>query len=204
MLDEIELRLSWRTQIHLPLVDRVYKLGHALLTLKEMEFFGEPRAGELDDRVRDLIDHLLVPLEERWRGGTSDGSVVSRVKELRKAVLPDMIEGNLDEQEWQQRWQQLQTMFLAQQLSLYPSKYIASNPTVDRILETVDRFYENLSGEEPSHPPITAVVQVGDAIDVEPSRREDPAADPLLQATEEQLLAMLDALVSESRAYDGA
>ena len=55
-----------------------------------------------------------------------NGSVIGRVKELRKAVLPDMIESTLDEQEMDRRWRQLQDMEFAQQLSLYPPKYVAS------------------------------------------------------------------------------
>ncbi len=205
MLEEIEARLSWRPQRALSLFDRIYKLGESLLTLKEMEFFAAPQSGELEERLRRLIDHLLTPLEEKWIGdekNREEESVVARVKELRKAVLPEMIEGSLSDDEGQQRWRQLEDMYLAQQLSLYPSKYIATKPTVDRMLETVDKFHENLTGEDRPHPPTKAIVQVGEAIEIDPKGRRGAAGDPLLLGIEAQLDGMLAALADESRLYD--
>jgi 1-acyl-sn-glycerol-3-phosphate acyltransferase len=203
LLADIERRLSWRPQSDLPLVDRIYKLGHSLLTLKELEHFGGPQTGELDERLKSLIDHLLCPLETEWLGGARQTSVISRVKELRKAILPDMIEGNLGDEERDRRWRQFEDMELAQQLSLYPRRYIASHPTVERMLETVERFAENLSGDETPHPPITAIVQVGDPIEVSPMRRRGSGGDDLLAEIETQLTEMLGSLTTESHIFEG-
>ena len=63
VLDAIETRLSWRPRRERPLYDRIYDVGNALLTLKEVEYFGDPQAGELDERIPRLVDHVLVPLE---------------------------------------------------------------------------------------------------------------------------------------------
>ena len=202
ILAEIEARLSWRKQRGLSLLDRVYRLGGSLLTLKELEFFGEPGSGDLTGRLQRLINHLLHPLEEQWVGGRTEGSVITRVKELRKAVLPAMIEGSLSEDEWQERSDHLADMYLAQQLSLYPPKYIASKPTVDRLLETVDKFLENLTGEERPHPPITAVVQLGEPVAVDPQTRRGQDGDSLLAAIEGQLSKMLSELAGESRLHE--
>lgn len=209
MLAEIERRLSWRTLDHLPLVERIYKVGPALLALKEMEYLGEPQTGELDQRLDRLINSILAPLEAEWFGSDQVGSkqevsVVSRVKELRKAVLPDMVESSLDERELERRWRQLQDMELAQQLSLYPARYVASKPTVDRILETVDRFTENLSGEEQPHGPLKVVVQIGEPIEVAGKRDRSVEGDPVLQRIESGLTAMLDSLAAECTMYQPA
>jgi len=208
MLDEIEACLSWRKQRHLSLLERIFKLGHALLTLKELEFTGEMGDGDFSTRLNRLVDHLLVPLEEKWLDGaqraTPSSSVVSRVKELRKAVLPEMIDGGLGEDERTRRWQMLEDMHLAQQLSLYPPDYVRSMPTVDRLLETVDRFLENLTGHERPHPPIRAVVRVGEALRVDSRRRQGPRDDSLLTGIEEQVHTMLDALSTESAMYESA
>ena len=201
MLIEMEERLSWRPQRKLSFVERIYKLGHSLLTLKEMEYFNAPQAGDLDERLRRLIDHLLSPLEAEWLDGTSQTSVIARVKELRKAVLSDMIDGELPDTERERRWDQLEDMVLAQQLSLYPPRYIASYPTVDRILETVERFAENLSGDDSPHPPITAIVQVGQPIEVSPTRRRDGGED-LLVRIESSLNEMLETLSKESTLFE--
>ncbi|MHC4515239.1 MAG: lysophospholipid acyltransferase family protein [Planctomycetota bacterium] len=205
LLADIERRLSWRPQGDLPLVDRIYKLGHSLLTLKELEYFGRPQTGELDERLKRLINHLLCPLEAEWLGTERYTSVISRVKELRKAMLPEMIEGDLADEERDRRWRQFEDMELAQQLSLYPPRYIASHPTVERMLETVERFAENLSGDETPHPPITAIVQVGNPIEVSAMRRRDSGGggDPLLEEIETQLTEMLESLTTESHIFEG-
>ena len=201
LLARIERRLSWRTQDELPLVERIYRVGPALLALKELEFLGRTQSGELEQRLQGLIDHLLQPLEREWLGDVRDGSVIGRVKELRKKVLPAMIEDDLDDDELGRRWRQLQDMELAQQLSLYPPKYVASRPTVDRILETVERFTEHLSGEDEPHPPMTVVIQVGTPIEVAAKRDRGSADDPLLTALERELSTMLEQLSQECMEY---
>ncbi|MEO2025710.1 MAG: 1-acyl-sn-glycerol-3-phosphate acyltransferase [Fuerstiella sp.] len=207
ILADIERRLSWRTQGDMPIVERIYKVGNALLGLKETEYLGEPRPGHISDRLEALIDALLLPLEDEWLNGRSDDSVINRVKKLRQAVVPDMISDNesapdmtpLSATELDRRWRQLQDMQLAQALSLYPREYIASNPTVDRILETVERMAENLSGKEQVHPPMKAIIQVGDPIPVAAKRERGADGDPVLNRLEASLTAMLESLSRESK-----
>jgi 1-acyl-sn-glycerol-3-phosphate acyltransferase len=201
LLARIERRLSWRTQDDLPLVERIYRVGPALLALKELEYLGQTQSGELEQRLQNLIDHLLIPLEQEWTGDMQTGSVIGRVKELRKKVLPGMIEDELDAGELDRRWRQLQDMELAQQLSLYPPKYVASRPTVDRILETVERFTEHLSGADEPHPPMKAVIEVGRAIEVAAKRDRSAVGDPLLTAVEQELSTMLEQLSTECTEY---
>ena len=210
MLSDIEQRLTWRTNESMPLVERIHKLGGALLGLKETEFIGQPQGGSISERLQRLIDHLLCPLEEEWLESGQDGSVVNRVKELRRAIVPDMIEEPADEgdgsaplspEERQRRWRQLDDMALAQALSLFPPDYVASNPTVDRILETVERMAENLTGKEQAHPPMKAIVQVGEPFTVAGKRDRKAERDPLLQQLEDSLLGMLADLSTESKPY---
>lgn len=211
LLSDIERRLSWRTEAHSSLVDRIYKIGNALLGLKEIEFIGNPQDGSIADRLQNLIDHLLCPMEEEWIDGRNCGSVVNRVKELRKAIVPDMIQGedgdgeevHLAQQELDRRWRQLEDMELAQALSLFPKEYIASSPTVDRVLETVERIAENLSGEAQSHPPMTAIIQVGEPHQTSGKRDRKATADPVLSHLETQLTSMLTELSTESHPYRG-
>ena len=200
MLSNIEERLVWHPQRNLSLFDRIYKIGHALITLKEIQYFGAGQPGELDERLNRLIDHLLVPLEDEWLDGKRSDSVFSRVKELRKAVIPNMIEGELSDDEHDRRWLQLDAMDLAQHMSLYPRRYLASRLTVDRMLETAERMEESLSGAPPTPPPMTAVVQVGDSIEVTSRRSRD--GDGLLGQVESSLQSMLDSLSVESRMFE--
>jgi len=207
MLEEIERRLSWRTQSDLPLVERIYKVGNALLGLKETEYLGNPQPGDIAQRLQGLIDQLLCPLETEWLKGRKNESVINRVKELRRVIVPDMIDHAHDSKpltqtELDRRWRQLEDMELAQTLSLYPKEYIASKPTVDRILETVERMAENLSGQEQAHGPMKVIVQIGDPFPVTAKRDRSGTGDPILNGLETQLTSMLAGLSDESRMHE--
>jgi 1-acyl-sn-glycerol-3-phosphate acyltransferase len=104
VLRDIERRLSWQSHTHLPLEERIAKIGSALLALKEMEYFGAAQEGALAVRLEKLIDRLLTPLEAEWLKGRREKEVVQRVKLLRIAMLPDMAGGTLPEAELQRRW----------------------------------------------------------------------------------------------------
>jgi 1-acyl-sn-glycerol-3-phosphate acyltransferase len=93
MLEDIERRLSWLPAKDMGTVERIRRIGGALLTLKEIEYLGAPQNGSLGERLKRLIDHLLCPIEDEWLKGRHDGDVVGRVKLLRTALLPDMIAG---------------------------------------------------------------------------------------------------------------
>ncbi|MGD0389999.1 MAG: 1-acyl-sn-glycerol-3-phosphate acyltransferase [Tepidisphaeraceae bacterium] len=191
VLDEIETRLTWRKQKQLALAERIYKTGGALLTLKELEYLGEARGGNVGPRLAGLIDAILVPLEQKWLGGKQEGSVLSRVKRLRSAILPDMTKDQVDETERQRRWKQLADLYLAQQLFHYPPDYVRTNPTPERLLETVERFEEDLTDRVRVHGPIHATITVGEAIEASPAREGRGGDDPLMGQIAAQLRQML-------------
>ena len=185
-LDDIEERLSWRPKRDGSLQDRIVRVGGALLWLKEIEFFGSPQQGDIAQRLENLIDRILVPMEEEWLGESEakqGKTTVARVKALRIAILPEMIEGNLSEQETDRRWDHLADMYLAQQIGHYPPDYIASDPTPERMLETVEKFEEDLTDVCRVHGPISAEVSVGDAIEVS-TKRARGGQDPVMAALE--------------------
>jgi 1-acyl-sn-glycerol-3-phosphate acyltransferase len=202
ILEKIELRLSWQPNDDLPLVERITKIGKGLLCLKELEYFGATQEGRMRDRLAGLIDRLLGPLEEEWFGDRKEGPVVPRVKNLRTAILPDMVKGHVDASERRRRWRQLADIYLAQQVSSYPPDYLLERPSVTRILETVERFEEDLTDKAPAHPPLKAVIEVGEAIEVSAERDRSAAVDPLMARIATQLQAMLNRLSLESPIYD--
>jgi 1-acyl-sn-glycerol-3-phosphate acyltransferase len=191
MLDEIEMRLTWRPSRNLPLHQRFKKVGAGLLALKELQYLGHTQDGEIPQRITSLIDAILKPLEAEWVNGNSDGHPVARVKRLRAAILPDMIKGDLDEAEKSRRWQLLEDATLAQQLYHYPPNYVTEGCPKGRIIETVERFEEDLTGKVTVHGPVEAKVMVGDAIEVSTGREARGEADPLMTAIEQQLRSML-------------
>lgn len=190
VLDDIETRLTWRKQ-QLPLVERIYKAGRALLALKELEYLGHAENGEVGPRLANLIDAILVPLEQHWLGAKQDGDVPARVKRLRSAILPDMTKDQIDDAERERRWKQLADLYLAQQLFHYPPDYVASNPTPERLLETIERFEEDLTDRVTVHGPMHARITVGQAIEVAPGREARGGDDPLMEQIAAQLRAML-------------
>jgi 1-acyl-sn-glycerol-3-phosphate acyltransferase len=191
-LESIEQRLSWLPIRDPDRVQRIYRVGEALLCLKEIEYFGRPKKGEFPGRLQRLIDRILVPLEQEWRNGKSERNVVARVKQLRTAILPDMIGDDLPEQEKERRWRQLADIYIAQQLFHYPSDYARSQPTPERLLETVERFEEDLTDDCRIHRPMSATVQIGTAIAVSPKRVRGTVEDPLMAELERQLHEMLE------------
>jgi 1-acyl-sn-glycerol-3-phosphate acyltransferase len=194
VLEEIERRLTWRSQPGTPLADRIVRVGEALLTLKELEYHGQPQEGDLAARVMSLVDRILGPLEAEWVTGRREDSVPGRVKALRAAILPDMIAEKVDEAERKRRWQHLADIYLAQQLSNYPPNYFSPEPTVERVLETVERFEEDLTDAARIHQPIHAAVEVGEAIEVPPGRDRGSESDPVMSRVRQQLESMLDGL----------
>jgi 1-acyl-sn-glycerol-3-phosphate acyltransferase len=190
VLTEIEHRLTWRPQTNLALEDRIAKVGQALLALKEIEYLNQPQGGAVGERLEHLIDALLVPLEKEWLNEARQAHVVARVKQLRAAVLPDMVQGDLSEAERARRWTQFADMYLAQQLSCYPPDYVASRPTPERILETVERFEEDITDQCRTNSPMWVTATIGDAIIVSPAR-ERSGDDPVLPEIERQLQQLL-------------
>ena len=197
MLADIEHRLTWKTQSELPLVERIIKIGEALLALKETEFLGAPQTGDLSGRIQRLIDHLLCPIEGQWIKGRRETGVVARVKALRSALVSDLVAGSLAEAETEKRWDLLARLYLAQQLAFYPAGYFRPEPTPERILETAERFEEDMTDRVRKVSPIRALVDVGEAIEVSPERVRGAEGDPLMLGIQASLEAMLASSLAE-------
>jgi len=200
VLTEIERRLSWRPQRELPMDQRIAKVGLALLSLKEMEYFSTTFADGLQRRMKRLIDRLLAPLEIEWLGGARTGRVVPRVKALRMKILPEMVRGEVTAEERSRRWRQLSDLYLAQQISNYPPDYL-DQLTIDRLLETIERFEEDLTDRVRVHPSRRVLIDVGPPIEVSPQRDRAAKVDPLMMEIETQLQQTLDRLACLSRTY---
>jgi hypothetical protein len=97
----------------------------------------------------------------------------------------------IDETERQRRWAQLADLYLAQQLFLFPPDYMRSDPTPERLLETVERFEEDLTDLVRVHGRLHATITVGEAIEVSPAREGRGGDDPLMEQIKKQLKEML-------------
>jgi hypothetical protein len=198
ILENLERRLSWQPQGHLSIVDRIDKLGQALLTLREVETFGEARNGNLYVRAENFVNHLLETLESEWKIGDSSGSVIARVKRIRTAILPEMAAGKVTADERARRWRDLADAYYAQQLSHYPRDYILRERNLpERVVETVERFEEDFTDHMTTNRPFHTVIQVGEAIPIGTQRTRDELGDPVMSEIRRQLQTMINELAAE-------
>lgn len=199
IITQIEHRFSWRVHRQQnSLLARVSRIGKGLLSLKEIEYFGRPQEGKLQERLDGLIDRLLSRLEEYWIGESQSGPVVPRVKALRMKILPDMVQGRISDEERNRRWEQLADIYLSQQVGSYPPDYISEHPSIDRLLETVERYEEDLTDKVSPHGSLHAIIEVGEAMEVSPKRERGTDGDPLMDQLADTLQGMLDELAKES------
>ncbi len=192
VLTEIEQRLALPQGAKLPLRERVDKIGEALQAKREIEHLGQAQTGPLAPRLAHLIQVLLQPLEDEWIGARYHSEPVqSRVRRLRVAIVPGLVKKDLPEAEVKRRWKHLADIYLAQQLDAYPPDYLAGDPPPERLLETIERYQEDLTDKLQPYVPLAVTITIGEAIEVNAGRAPHGADDPLLQAVEEQLRSML-------------
>jgi 1-acyl-sn-glycerol-3-phosphate acyltransferase len=199
VLDELEQRFSWQPRHHVSLVDRIDKIGEALLSLKEIEYLGAPREGNPYERAEKLVEDVLTKMEKDWQIKDTSGSVIARVKRIRTAILPDLVARRVTQDERERRWRHLAACYYAQQMSHYPRNYIMREKNLpERLVETVERFEEDFTDEIRVHEPFHATIEVGAAIPVGTQReRGDGSGDPIMIEARRQLQSMMDALVAE-------
>ena len=193
VLAEIEQRLGMPPGAGQELRERVDKIGEALQAKREIEYLGQVQTGPLAPRLAHLIQVILQPLEDEWIGARyHEEPVQSRVRRLRVAIVPGLVKKDIPEAEVKRRWKHLADIYLAQQLDAYPPNYLEGNPPPERLLETIERYQEDLTDKLKPYVPLAVTITIGEAIAVNPGREPHGADDPLLHAVEEQLRTMLD------------
>ena len=192
VLDRLEEQMCWLPRREASLLDRVVRLGHALLVTKEVEYFGEPQKGPLEERLSGLLDRILGTLEKEWVPGRREPTTVLRVKALRKAIVPKLLESDPAGAERQRLWNQIYQIEVAQQIFHFPADYLGENPTADRLIETVERYEEIMGHPAPTvHRPLHLRMEIGDAIRVPPVRDRKAVVDPLMERIRQDLTRML-------------
>jgi 1-acyl-sn-glycerol-3-phosphate acyltransferase len=192
ILDKIERRIGWFPYRGTVLVERIKRLGEALLAVKEVEYFGAAQPGSRAERLLRFVDRLLEPLEQRYLAGRREETTIARIKKLRVAILPALTRGEGSPEEQRARWRHLDDCSFAQMLSSYPGGYIDGEPTVERLLETVERFEEDTHDEAHIHRPMQCHMHVGEVLAVTGDRPRGEA-DPLTVQLQDRLRTMLAA-----------
>ena len=151
-LHEVMTRLDNHLFLHpkprQALPERVYRFAEALLSLKEIEYFGATRSGTLTARIGQLAREVLQALETRYGLRPTANQIPERVKNLRQAII------RLVEQEdtiglgRETLAHDMEDLFFVMQLYSYPGDYLHGDPSVERLAETLDKFEEDVFGQE--------------------------------------------------------
>lgn len=191
VLDEIENRLAFNSGSELPAIERIERIGNALLSLREIEYTGSTQTGSMHDRLDRLIDHILHPLEQEWFKETRAGNAVARVKNVRAAILPNLTGTTISADERKRLWKQLADVYLAQQLWFYPRGYLTKDSRPERLLETVERLEEDLTDEVRIHRSWHLAMEFGEPIEVDPKRPRGGDGDPLMKKVANSIKRMI-------------
>jgi hypothetical protein len=177
------------------------RAGNAILGLKELELVGEFRHATIAERLARLVDDILVPLEADWNVKKGERDVPARVRALRTAILPELVEGGLSDAERDRRWDQLARLYVAQRLSLYPPGYLEGHPRTERVLETIERLEEDLTDMATVHRPLAVMVSVGEPLAVTPG---GPRPAALTNDVRNRIETLLASRSASDRAPDAA
>ncbi len=166
-LSVLEERITWKPKSGLEIVDRIYRLGGALLSIKEEEFLGEAQKGGLVERIQNLQDHLVRQIERKHERSGDGQPVPLRLKAMRHVIRQELNGAACPPPERQQElYEQLEELFVAQQLYSYPGQYLRRQPTLDRIAETIFKLEEDVLELENYPAPRRAEVSFGEPVDV--------------------------------------
>lgn len=199
-LSELETRIGWRRPVGKSVLERTLRIMHALLALKEVEFLGESRSGDLRKRRDELMSHLLDDIERRYDIRRSEeDSVRHRVRRIRTHI------SNLYFGESGSQWDltrlknDVAAADFVQDLLSFPDSYLAPGYVTDtRIVETIQRVQEAVFGKAVDTMPLRVVIEFDEAIEVPAEKAPRGVTDPLLEQLGERLSAMLDRLAGEA------
>ena len=194
LLGRLERALFWRPDSAAPLSARVVRVAAGVLALKEIEYLGEPQGGTLAERVARLTQSILGRLEAAHGVRVTSGHVPERVKELRRTVIERLEQPDLKEPDRQRLESELDDLFLVVQLFSYPVDYLAQQPSVERIAETLDKFEEDVL--QADYPAVRGtrrvVVRFGEPLEAPKQRQGRDAVGAWTDALESRVQGLLD------------
>jgi hypothetical protein len=130
-----------------PLHERIIRFGEIALTLQEKQHMGAEQAGDLPARLARLTNHVLAQQESRHFGRTNaDEPAPVRVKLLRQHLMEKLWDEKCDPAEAPRLKQSLAEVHRALQLYSYPGDYISTQPSVERMAETIEKYEEDVYG----------------------------------------------------------
>ena len=196
LMNRLEGAIHWRSRPDLSLSDRLYRLGGALIALKELEYLKQMRHGSLTERTAFLADFILRKHEQIQGFSPVGKSIPERVKELRRRTIQRLEELNDDDTEaLEDVHRDLDDLMLVIQLFSYPGNYVIENPSIERIAETMDKLEEDLLQKATAtvRGNREVYIRFGDPIHV-PTQRRRGAANELTGKLESAVQTIVDQL----------
>ncbi len=196
-LARLEQALAWQPQDHIEPLPRLEKLYEALLALKEIEHFGAPRTGSVDERIRQLAEaHVSRSEMEQW-GQTHDGPLIDRLRRLRHPLIRQLPHLATQAEKSAKVHRALDDLLFCENLNGHSLEYLHERPCAERLIEAVERIEETVfDRDDLAVVPLGAMVEIGPALDVSDYPRGKPGqrqgGDPLMEAVAATVQGMLD------------
>jgi 1-acyl-sn-glycerol-3-phosphate acyltransferase len=172
-LDRLERRITWKPRPDQDVVERICRLGSALLSIKEEEFMGLSYSGPLQERIERLQEFLVDAIEKRHGKTLGSLAIPSRIKALRQVIRRELMGAFVPLNQRARLEDDLDRLFAAQQLYSYSGRYLSDHPSSDRIAETIFKLEEDVLGAGTYPVAREAEVVFGDPIDVEAFLRRE-------------------------------
>lgn len=210
----LEARLFWRTRPDLPLPERIDRLGKGILALKEQEHFGRSHEGTLHERNQRLSACVLGKQEARY-GVTKPAKLIpERVKELRRRIIaagqqllasqpstngneasPSPAKEDLSAAARRRELSaDMEELFFVIQLYSYPPDYVRSQPTWERMAETLDKLEEDVL--QATYPSVRGdrrvVVRFGEPVELPPGKDQKFSPAELTERLQADVQTLLD------------
>lgn len=194
ILSRLEKQLFWRTHEDEELYERIVRLREGMQAVREVQFFGTTQSGVLEKRISNLVEEILGRYEHEWLQRKRTGDPIARIKDLRMAILADMVEDKVDDQERDRRWRHLTDLYYAQCMSLHVEGYLDPDCSRynHRLFEMVERLEEELTDEVTVHQDLKVDITLGAALTVDPKARKVNGETPLMSNLRENMLNLLD------------
>ena len=205
-IEKLEKRLFWKSQPSLPILERILHVASGLLSLKEMEHLRTTQTGSLGERVERLSATLLGTCEARYARKSKHTLIPERVKEVRRAIIEarENAAGSSSKEQELQWSADMDSMFLVTQLYSYPGNYMESNPTLERMAETLDKLEEDaLAASYPTvHADREVLVRFDQPIELPIGKEKRMAPAELTDQLEQRVQSMLDEMNSQRKAQN--
>jgi len=151
-MTQLEERLLLRPAAGTPMKDRIIRFGEMALTIKEKQKLGTSGEGDGDLSVR--LSRLMSALLKRWetdylKKTSAAETIPMRVKALRRPLLEVLADEGAEPAARDRAREALEDMQLVLQLFSYPGDYLAAEPTLERLAETMEKFEEDIYGDIP-------------------------------------------------------